>query len=133
MTRSIPAAFRDLLDEKTPLAHLATVMPDGSPQVSPVWFDVEGDRIRINSARGRAKDRNMERDARVALSIVDPDNAYRCVMIRGRVVEITESGADAHIDALTKKYLGLDSYPFRQPGQTRVIYVVQPDRVAVMP
>ncbi|HVN85388.1 MAG TPA: PPOX class F420-dependent oxidoreductase [Candidatus Binatia bacterium] len=132
MPKAIPAAFEDLTKKKA-LAHLATVMPDGSPQVSPVWFDYDGRHIRVNSARNRVKDENMERDRRVALSVVDPDNAYRCVMIRGRVIEITEKGADAHIDALAKTYLGVDAYPFRRPNERRVIYVIEPTQVSVMP
>ncbi|MBI1815603.1 MAG: PPOX class F420-dependent oxidoreductase [Deltaproteobacteria bacterium] len=132
MAKTIPAAFLDLTKKKA-LAHLATVMPDGSPQVSPVWFDYDGRHIRVNSARDRVKDRNMERDRRVALSVVDPDNAYRCVMIRGKVVDITETGADAHIDALAKTYLDMDAYPFRRPGEHRVIYVIEPTQVSVMP
>ena len=132
MPKAIPAAFVDLT-KKQALAHLATVMPDGSPQVSAVWFDYDGRHIRVNSARNRVKDKNMERDRRVALSIVDPDNAYRCLMIRGRVVNITEQGADAHIDSLAKSYLGVDAYPFRRPDERRVIYVIEPTHVSVMP
>jgi PPOX class probable F420-dependent enzyme len=132
MAQAIPAAFLDLTQKKA-LAHLATVMPDGSPQVSAVWFDYDGTHIRVNSARGRVKDKNMERDRRVALSIVDPDNAYRCLMIRGRVVAITEQGADAHIDSLAKTYLDMDAYPFRRPGEQRVIYVIAPTHVSAMP
>jgi PPOX class probable F420-dependent enzyme len=131
MPLNVPAPLQEMLRKKA-LAHLATVMPDGSPQVSPVWFDFDGRHFRVNSARGRMKDRNIERDPRVALSIVDPDDPYRCLMIRGRVIEITEGGADAHIDALAKKYLGLDEYPLRQPGERRVIYVIEPRRVATM-
>lgn len=131
MPLAVPATHREILRKKA-LAHLATVMPDGSPQVSPVWFDFDGRHFRVNSARGRVKDRNIERDPRVALSIVDPDDPYRCLMIRGRVIEITEAGADAHIDALAKKYLGVDRYPLRQPGERRVMYVIEPRRVATM-
>jgi PPOX class probable F420-dependent enzyme len=130
MASTVPDSFQDLLQKKA-FAHLATVMPDGSPQVTPVWFDVEGDLIRVNSARGRVKDRNMRRNARVALSILDPDNAYRYLGIRGRVVEVTEQGADAHIDALARKYIGQD-YPFRQPGEVRVTYKIRPERVGSM-
>jgi PPOX class probable F420-dependent enzyme len=130
MASTVPDDFKDLLQKKA-FAHLATVMPDGSPQVTPVWFDVEGDLIRVNSARGRVKDRNMRRNARVALSILDPDNAYRYLGIRGRVVEVTEQGADAHIDALARKYIGQD-YPFRQPGEVRVTYKIRPERVGSM-
>src|SRR5262249_45958274 len=94
--------YRDLLKQKKPLAHLATVMADGSPQVTPVWFDWDGTHIRVNSAKGRIKDRNMRARPTVALSIVDPDNVYRYLSIRGRVTAVTERGADAHIDALAK-------------------------------
>lgn len=132
MAKTIPARFVDLTKKKA-LVHLATVMPDGSPQVSAVWFDYDGRHIRVNSARGRVKDRNMERDRRVALSIVDPDNVYRCLMMRGRVIEITEKGADAHIDSLAKTYLGVDAYPFRRPDEHRVIYVIELTHVSVMP
>jgi PPOX class probable F420-dependent enzyme len=131
MAAEIPAKFRDLLGKKA-FAHLATVMPDGRPQVSPVWFDFESGRLRINSAKGRLKDKNMRRDSRVALSIQDPDNAYRYIEIRGKVVEITENGADAHIDALAKKYLGLETYPNRQPGEVRVIYRIEPLQIGTM-
>ncbi len=131
MAVEIPANFRDLLTKKA-FAHLATVMPDGEPQVSPVWCDFQDGYVRINSAKGRLKDKNMRRDARVALSIQDPDNAYRYVEIRGKIVEITEKGADAHIDALAKKYLGLDTYPNRKPGEVRVIYRIEPLHVGTM-
>lgn len=128
----IPASHRDILDKKA-FAHLATLMKDGSPQVSPVWVDQKDGYVVINSAEGRAKDRNVKRDARVALSVTDPDNPYRALMIRGRVVKIETAGADAHIDAMAKKYLGVDSYPYRQPGEKRVIYTVAPERVSAMP
>ena len=127
----IPEAFRDILDKKT-LVHLATTGRDGSPQVSPVWVDREGDTIIINSAKGRVKDRNMRSHARVALSATDPDNPYRALMIQGRVVKITEDGADAHIDKMAKKYLGQDKYPFRSPTEVRVKYFIEPLKVATM-
>jgi len=123
--------YRDLLDKKA-FAHLATVGADGSPQVTPVWCDFDGTHVRINTARGRVKDRNLQRSPRVALSILDPDNPYRYVQIRGRVVEMTEQGADAHIDALARKYLGQDRYPFRQPGEVRVTVKIAPDRIQGM-
>ena len=123
---------KDLLTEKKAFASLATVMPDGSPQVTPVWFDVAGDKIRVNTARGRIKDRNMSQNARVALAITDPDNPYRYVQIRGRVTNITEEGADAHIDSLAKKYMGVDAYPFRRPGEVRVIYEIEPTSTQMM-
>ena len=87
---------------------------------------------RVNSAKGRVKDRNMRRNPAVALSIVDPDNPYRYVGVMGRVTEITEQGGDAHIDRLAKKYLGQDRYPHRQPGEVRVIYKIAPERVSGM-
>ena len=109
--------------------HMATLMPDGSPQVSPVWVDVDGDRILVNSAEGRSKPRNVRRDARVAISIYNQDNPYSSAFIRGRVVEITHEGADEHIDKLAKKYLGQDKYPYHQPGDQRVILVIEPEHV----
>jgi PPOX class probable F420-dependent enzyme len=107
-------------------------MPDGSPQVTPVWFDFDGSHVRINSAKGRVKDKNMRRNGQVALAIQDPDNPYRYLAVRGRVEEITEAGADAHIDSLTKKYLGQDRYPNRRPGEIRVIYRIRAERVSSM-
>ncbi len=109
--------------------HLATLMPDGSPQVSPVWVDVDGDRILVNSAEGRVKPRNVRRDARVAISIYNQENPYSSAFIGGRVVEITHEGADEHIDKLAKKYLGQDKYPYHQPGDQRVILVIEPEHV----
>lgn len=131
MPAPIPPAFQDLLQKKA-FANLATLMPDGGPQVTPVWFDVEGGCIRINTAKGRVKDKNMRRAGKVALAIQDPENPYRYLGIRGRVAEITEDGADAHIDALAKKYLGQDRYPYRQPGEVRVTYRIEPERVWTM-
>jgi PPOX class probable F420-dependent enzyme len=121
--------FKDLF-AKVAFANLATLMPDGSPQVTPVWVDYDGAYVRVNSAKGRVKDKNMRRDKRVALSIQDPDNPYRYLAVRGEVAEITENGADAHIDALAKKYLGKDRYPFRSPGEVRVIYKIRPERIS---
>lgn len=127
----IPERFREMFQRKT-FVHLATRMPDGSPQVSPVWIDLVGDHILVNSAKGRIKDKNMRADPRVALSATDPDNPYRALMIRGRVVKITEDGAEAHIDKMAKKYLGEDKYPFRRSGEKRVLYYVDPVKVATM-
>ena len=112
--------------------HMATLMPDGSPQVSPVWVDMDGDRILVNTAEGRAKPRNVRRDARVAISIHNQENPYSSAFIRGRVVEITHEGAEEHIDKLAKKYLGQDTYPYRQPGDQRVILVIEPEHVGSM-
>jgi PPOX class probable F420-dependent enzyme len=131
MTVTIPEKFRDLLAKKA-FAHLGTIMPDGSPQVTPVWFDFDGTHVRVNSAKGRVKDKNMRRNGRVALAIQDPENPYRYLALRGRVEEITEAGADAHIDSLAKKYLGQDRYPHRRAGEVRVIYRIRPERVSSM-
>lgn len=128
---AIPETYLDLLDKKS-FAHLSTLMKDGSPQVSPVWIDRDGEHIVVNSAQGRVKDRNMRRDARVALSLIDPENPYRALMIRGRVVDITVEGADEHIDRMAKKYIDKDKYPFRAPGEVRVLYRIQPERVSTM-
>jgi PPOX class probable F420-dependent enzyme len=97
-----------------------------------VWVDFDGTHIRINTARGRAKDRNLRANPRVALSAQDPDNPYRYVQIRGRVAEMTEQGADAHIDALAKKYIGQDRYPNRAPGEVRVLVKIAPESVQGM-
>lgn len=129
MSSVIPEKFKDLFAKKG-FAHFATLMADGSPQVTPVWCDLDGDHVRINSAKGRQKDLNIRRNPRVALSIQDPDNPYRYLEVRGSVVDITEKGADAHIDSLAKKYLGLDSYPYRTPTETRVIYRIKPERIS---
>ena len=122
----IPEKYLDLVRDRKAFAHVATVMPDGSPQVTPVWLDFQGGNVRINTARGRVKDRNLKVGTRVALSIQDPDNPYRYVQIRGKVVRETEDGADAHIDSLTKKYMGVDKYPYPQKGIARVIYEIEP-------
>jgi len=128
---AFPETFKDLLQRKA-FATLATVGADGTPQVTPVWFDYDGTHIRFNTARGRVKDKNLGRNPVVALAIVDPDNPYRYVQVKGRIAEVTEAGADAHIDALSKKYTGQDRYPFRQPGEVRVTYKVLPDRIQTM-
>ena len=107
-------------------------MPDGSPQVTPVWFDYANGVVRVNTAKGRVKARNLKPGAPVALSIMDPDNPYRYVQIRGRVTSAQENGADAHIDQLAKKYLGKDQYPFRRPGEVRIIYEIEPASVSGM-
>ena len=131
MAKSIPEKYADLLT-KPAFANLATVMPDGSPQVTPVWVDFDGSHILFNSALGRVKDKNIRRDPRVSVAIQDPANPYRYLEIRGRVVEITEKGADEHINKLSQKYLGKPVYPFRQPGEVRVLYRIEPEHVSVM-
>jgi len=127
----IPAAFRDLLEKKA-FANLATVNADGTPQVTPVWFDYDGTHIRFNTAKGRVKDRNLRRNPSVALAVVDPDNPYRYMQVKGRVAEITESGADAHIDALARKYTGRDRFANHHPGEVRVTYKIALERVQTM-
>jgi PPOX class probable F420-dependent enzyme len=122
----IPDAFLDLLQQKKAFANLATIMPDGSPQVTPVWFDYVDGMIRVNTAKGRVKARNMKEGSPVALAIMDPDNPYRYLQVRGRVRRVVEAGADRHIDALAKKYLGKDKYPFAQPGEVRAMYEIEP-------
>ncbi len=131
MATTIPEQFRDLFAKKA-FAHLATIGADGAPQVTPVWVDFDGTHVRFNTAKGRVKVKNLARNPHVALSILDPDNPYRYVQVRGRVIETTERGADAHIDALAKKYLDQDKYPFRRPGEVRVTYKVLPERVQGM-
>ncbi|MCC6205998.1 MAG: PPOX class F420-dependent oxidoreductase [Hyphomicrobiales bacterium] len=128
---SLPENWKTILKQPV-LVHFTTVMADGSPQTSPVWVDVEGDDILINSAVGRVKDKNVRRDPRVAVSAVDPDNAYRALMVRGRVIDITTEGAEAQIDALAKKYIGQDTYPWRRPGEVRVTYRIRPEKIGTM-
>lgn len=124
----IPESHIDILNKKS-FAHLATIMPDGTPQVTPVWVDYDGEFIIINSARGRVKTRNMQAGAPVAVEIMDADNSYRYLQVRGKVAEVTEEGADAVIDKLAKKYLGVDSYPYRREGEVRVTYKISIDKL----
>lgn len=121
--------YADLLQEKKAFAHLATTMPDGHPQVTPVWVDYRNGRVLVNTAKGRVKARNMQLGSPVALSIADPDNPYRYVQVRGVVSKVHDEGADAHIDFLASKYLGQDKYPWRRPGEERVIYEIEPENV----
>lgn len=119
---------------RTVFATLATVDPDGGPQVSPLWIEMDGDDLLVNTSRGRVKARNMERDPHVGISIVDPENPYTgCVALRGTVVDITTDGADEHIDHLAHKYLGVDTYPNRQPGEVRIKVRIRVDHVAMQP
>jgi len=128
----IPAKYLDLLNQKPALANLATIQPDGSPQVTPVWFDYTGGKLRVNTAKGRVKARNLSVGARVALSIVDPDNDYRYIQIRGTVSSETTEGAKAHIDSLAKKYLGKDVYPWHNDKDVRVMYEITPTAAQAM-
>ena len=113
------------------LASLATLNPDGSPQITPLWVDLDGDDVVFNTAKGRKKARNLERDPRVAVTVIDPDDQYNVVAFRGTVVDVTTDGADAHIDALAKKYLGVDSYPMRREGEVRIRVTVRTDHIAM--
>ena len=130
--KSIPETHADILD-KPAFAHLSTLMSDGSPHTAPVWIDTDDGYVVINSAEGRLKDRNVRRDPRVAISITDPENPYRSLAIRGRVVKITNEGADEHINRMAKKYMGVDEYPYRTPTEVRVMYYVEPEKVSVTP
>ena len=113
------------------LASLATMGKDGSPQITPLWVDVDGNDILVNTARGRVKANNMERNPHVAVSVVDPDDPYNVVAVRGTVVEVTHDGADDHIDFLAKKYLDVDTYPMRQPGEERLKVRIRTDRISM--
>jgi PPOX class probable F420-dependent enzyme len=126
---TVPEKWLDLFTSKVAFAHLGTIMPDGMAQITPVWFDYDGTHIVFNTARGRTKDRNMQRDPRVTLAISDPDNPYRYVQVFGRVVDMTEHDGDVVIDRLAKKYLGVDSYPYRKEGEVRVTVRVAIDKL----
>ena len=130
--KDIPAKFVDLLSEQTKaFASVATVLQDGSPQVTPVWSDTAGPLIRINTATGRVKSRTLAEGRKVALSIMDPANPYRYMQIRGKVTKVTKEGADAHIDKLAHKYMGTD-YPFRQASEERILIEIEPESVQTM-
>ncbi len=128
MPATISPGFQKLLQEPA-YCQLATLMPDGSPQVTQVWVDTDGEHILINTAEGRQKERNVRRDPRVAVNVVDPANAWRIAMVRGRVVDVTTAGADQLIDQLAKKYLNEDTYPFRQPEEVRIILKILPEKI----
>lgn len=126
---SLPESAKKMLSGKN-FAHIATLMADGSPQVTPVWIDHDGDTILFNTAEGRLKHKNLERDGRVALSVIDQENPYVSLVVRGRVKAIRHEGADEHIDALAKRYMGVDEYPLRTPGEVRIIIEIEPEKVA---
>lgn len=123
--QKIPVQYLDLFHKKA-FAHLATSMPNGSPQVTPVWIDYDGEYLLVNTAKGRQKYRNVLKDPRVAISVLDPDDPYRYLQVRGEVVEVTEDGADDHIDKMAQKYLGKEKYPNRRPGEVRVLFKIRP-------
>jgi PPOX class probable F420-dependent enzyme len=130
MADSIPRRAREILEAPN-FAHVATMRRDGTVHGVVVWIDVDGDRVALNSAEGRAWVRNVERDPRVTITVADSNNPYEFVEIRGRVAETTHDGAEEHIDALAKKYLGQDTYPYRQEGETRVKILVEPDSAKI--
>ncbi len=132
MPENFTPAARAIFD-KTVLAHVASLGADGGPNVTPVWVELDGDNIVINTALGRAKARNLANDARVAVSLTDPDDPYVVIAVRGTVVGFTTDGADENIDRLAKKYLNLDSYPYRREGEIRVVVRISPDRIAQQP
>jgi PPOX class probable F420-dependent enzyme len=128
MTVSVPDKLNDLFHRPI-VSTLVTVMPDGSPQATPVWFIFEDDHIIVNTARGRQKDRNMQHNAKVALSIIDPQNPYHWAEVRGHIVEITEENANRDIDRLSFKYTGNAVYQFHRPNETRVTYKIAVSKI----
>jgi PPOX class probable F420-dependent enzyme len=130
MPDTLSTKARELISRPV-LASLATLNPDGSPQLTPLWVDLDGDDVVFNTAQGRIKARNFERDRRVAVSVIDPDDQYNVVAFRGTVIDVTTDGADEHIDAMAKKYLGVDSYPMRREGEVRIRVVVRTDHIAM--
>ena len=128
---SIPPEARQIFEDKN-FAFVATVNKDGSPQVTPTWVDVQGDQILVNVATTRQKYKNVKRDPRIAIGIVDQNNPYKAVMVRGKVISIEKGGrADPHIDKMAKKYIGQDKYPFRQPNEERVLLTIEPTKITL--
>jgi PPOX class probable F420-dependent enzyme len=128
MPTSISPGFKKLLSEPA-FCQVATLMADGSPQITQVWVDTDGEHILVNTAENRQKTRNVRRDPRVAVNVVDPNNAWRLASVRGKVVDVTTDGADDLIDRLAQKYLGQEKYPSRRPGEVRVTLKIAPEKV----
>ena len=128
MTGMISPEVAKLIEDKN-FAFVATLMKDNSPQITPVWIDLVDGMILVNTAQGRVKQRNVSRDPRVAIAIVDRNNPYSMVTIQGQVVEQTTDGADSHIDKMAKKYLGVDKYPFAAPGEKRILLKIEPKKI----
>ena len=128
MPQAISPGFRKLLREPV-FCQLATLMPDGSPHITQVWVETDGEHILINTPEGSQKERNVRRDLRVAVNVVDPANAWRLAMVRGRVVDVNNEGAVEQIDRLAKKYLNQDTYPFHRPDQVRTTIKIAPDKI----
>jgi len=128
---SIPQGYEDLL-RSTALAHVATIGPKGEPQVNPVWFDWDSEYLKFSQTKTRQKHKNLGRDPHIALSIVDPENPYRYVEIRGEVVRVDEDPDLDFINSMAKKYLDLDRYPYHQPGDERIVLYVEPRHTTQM-
>jgi PPOX class probable F420-dependent enzyme len=126
--QAISPGFRKLLGEPA-FCQLATLMPDGSPQITQVWVETDGEHVLINTIEGSQKEKNVRRDPRVAVNVVDPQNAWRIAMVRGRAVEVTTEGAIEQIDRLAKKYLGRDTYPFHHPHRIRTTIKISPEKI----
>ena len=127
----IPESHADILD-KASFWHIATVGPDGELQSTPVWADRDGDHVKFSLTKGRQKYENLTANPSIALSAIDPDNPYRYLEIRGTVVRVDDDGTNAFIDSMAKKYMGVDEYPFHQPGDERVVMVVAPTHTTQM-
>jgi len=132
MTGNISPDVAKLFEDKN-LAFVSTLMKDDSPQITPVWIDLVDGIILVNTAKGRIKQKNVSRDPRVAIAIVDRNNPYNMVTIQGNVVEQTTEGADKHIDKMAKKYLGVDKYTFAVPGEERILLKIVPSKIFHMP
>ena len=128
MATTIPTEFNDLL-ESNAMANIATIGPKGEPQNNPVWFDWDGSHILFSQTKGRQKFHNLQREPRIAVSILDPQNPYRYLEVRGKVVRIDEDANNAFINKMAKKYINQDTYPWHQPGDERVVIVVEPEKV----
>ena len=128
MPQPISPGFRQLLQERA-FCQLATLMPDGSPQITQVWVETDGEHILINTIEGSQKEKNVHRDPRVVVNVVDPTNAWRIAMVRGRVVEVTTEGAVGQIDRLAKKYLNEETYPFHRPDRVRTTIKIAPEKI----
>jgi hypothetical protein len=128
---TIPEAYADLLDKKT-FWHIATTGPDGEIQSSPVWAGWDGDHFVFSLTTGRQKYRNLQANPNIAVSGTDPDNPYRYLEIRGKVVGFDDDSSNVFIDSMAKKYMGVDAYPFHQPGDQRVVVRVEPTHTTQM-
>lgn len=131
MAVKLTEAQKELINAKN-FGHIATINQDGSPQVSPVWIDLEGDHLIVNSEQKRLKVRNIKRDPRVSVSIQNASNPYQYIEIRGKAVDVTEKGGFEGIDKLAKKYMGVDKYPNNLPNDVRVVIKIEPERVTGM-